>query len=158
MNRMIVRVMMGSGIAMMVACLSSRPVAEPGTPASESQALGSFSVASQTFGNVTVSPTACAGGDRQLFLGGDLSAPGSPVVLRLVVDPLEGPAVRLFSSEAPYDTSVVFRRADCTVFHFSLDDTGWRVNDIYDHRLTLQLECAKPGESVSGSASSTHCH
>jgi len=65
--------------------------------------------------------------------------------------------VRVFSTEAPFDRSVVFRRSDCAVFHFSLDSTGWRVNDVEDYRVTLQLDCSRPGERVSGSASSSHC-
>jgi len=144
--------------ALMLSCLSGRPVAASGEPSPEGRALGTFSITSQTFGNLTLTPAACASGGLQFFLGGDLSAPDTPVVLRLVVDPLDGPAVRLYSFEAPFDKTVVFRRSDCAVFHFSLDDTGWRVNDVHDYRLTLQVECARDGESLRGSASSTHCH
>lgn len=143
-------------IPLLMSCLSSRPLGN--VPSSESQGLASFSVSSQVFGVQSFTPTVCTGGDRQFFLGSDLSDPNSSLVLRLVVDPLEGPAVRLFSSQAPYDKSVVFRRSDCRVFHFSLDSTGWRVNDINDYRLTLQIECDRQGESIAGSASSSHCH
>jgi hypothetical protein len=135
-------------------CLSSTPVPEIASGAG----LGSFAVASQTVGDHTLVPTACTSGDRQFFLGGDFKTAGSDLVVRLVVDPLGAPAVRVFSTEAEFDKSVVFKRADCSVFHFSLDTTGWRVNDVYDYQLTLQLDCSKPGESLRGTASTTHCH
>jgi len=144
--------------ALMMSCLSSRPVEGTGAGRAEEQPLGSFTLESGTFGDSTLAPTVCAAGDRQSFLGADLQTPGSPVVLRLVVDPIEGPAVRLYSTEAPFDKSVVFRRSDCSVFHFSLDSTGWRINDYEDYRLTLQLDCAREGEHITGNASSTHCH
>jgi len=145
-------------LPLLVSCLAGRPVIPSDAPAPEGKALGSFSIASQTLGDQTFAPVTCTAGDHQLFLGADLEAPGSPVVLRLVVDPLGDPAVRLFSPEAPFDKSVVFQRRDCSVFHFSLESTGWRINDFNDYRLTLQLECAKAGERLGGSASSTHCH
>ncbi len=147
-----------SGVPLLLSCLSNLPVSELGTQSLDDQAIGSFSVSSQTVGNQTFVPSVCTAGDRQFFLGCDLKSRNSSLVVRLVVDPLEGPAVRLFSSEAPFDKSVVFHRSDCSVFHFSLDGTGWRVNDVNDYRFTLQLECSRPGESISGSASSTHCH
>jgi len=144
--------------ALLPGCLTSQPVAGTGTPAGTQAALGSFAVASKTLGDAVVTPTACTGGDREQFLGADLTAAGSSLVVRLVVDPLEGPAVRVFASEAQFDRTVVFRRAECGVFHFSLDSTGWRVNDLNDYRLTLELDCSRPGESLKGSASATHCH
>jgi hypothetical protein len=77
--------------------------------------------------------------------------------VRLVVDPRDGPAVRVFSIDAQFDKTAVFRRPDCQVFHFSLDTTGWRVNDVYDYRVTLQLDCSREGEAIKGEASATHC-
>ena len=145
-----------AGIPLLISCLSSRSLEN--VPSSGGQGLGSFSVSSQVFGVQSFVPSVCAAGDRQFFLGSDLSSPDSSLVLRLVVDPLEGPAVRLFSSQTPFDKSVVFHRSDCRVFHFSLDSTGWRVNDINDYRFTLELDCGWQGKSIVGSASSSHCH
>ena len=153
----IIRFLALASMALLLSCLSGRPIAESGAVA-QGQDLGSFAISSKMFGDQTFAPKACTAGDRQLFLGADLEGQGSPLVLRLVVDPLEGPAVRLFSSDAQFDKSVVFHRSDCKVFHFSLDSTGWRINDYNDYSFTLQLECAKAGESIGGSASSTHCH
>ena len=60
--------------------------------------------------------------------------------MRLVVDPLGDAAVRVFSAAAPFERSVVFRRGECGVFHFSLDSTGWSINDVDDYAVTLQLD------------------
>ncbi|HUK14050.1 MAG TPA: hypothetical protein VLW17_12175 [Thermoanaerobaculaceae bacterium] len=145
-------------VPLLASCLAGRPVTQAGDGSAADQALGSFEVASRTLGDATFSPAECSSGDPQLFLGVDFAEPGRDLILRLAVDPLEGPGVRLYSATAPFDRSVVFRRADCSVFHFSLDSTGWRVNRVEDYRVTLELDCARPGERVRGRASSTHCH
>ena len=44
-------------------------------------------------------------------------------------------------------------------FRFSLDETGWKVNDVRDYRLSLELDCAlADGTTIHGSASTTHCN
>jgi hypothetical protein len=139
---------------LLLSCLSTKPV----LPISNQQALGSFTVSSASLSQTMLIPLSCAAGDRQFFLGADFEDKDSGLILRLVVDPLEGPAVRMFTSAAPFDNSIVFHRSDCKVFHFSLDTTGWRINRIYDYRITLQLDCSRNGESIQGSASATHCH
>lgn len=146
-------VLLGSCL-LLAACFSGRPV---GGPTGGSPPLGSFAVTSQALGEHTLVPSGCTAGDRQVFLGADFSDATGPLVVRLVVDPLDGPAVRVFSTDAQFDETVVFRRSDCQVFHFSLERTGWRINDVTDYRVTLQLDCSRPGESLKGSASSTHC-
>jgi hypothetical protein len=144
---------------LLTGCLTGHPVAESASTAgSQSQVLGSFEVESPSLGKQTLTATGCTSGDRQFFLGGDFTAQNSELVLRLVVDPLEGPGVRLFSASAPFDNSVVFRRSECRVFHFSLDTTGWRVNGVYDYRLTVDFDCSRAGETIRGKASTTHCH
>jgi hypothetical protein len=146
------------GSPLILFCLAVHSVTESGTQSSNGQELGSFSISSKIFGDQTFAPLFCTAGDRQFFLGGDFKDQSSSLVLRLVVDPLNGPVVRLFSSETNFEKSVIFHRSDCRVFHFSLDSTGWRINDIEDYRFTLQLECSRVGESIIGIASTTHCH
>jgi hypothetical protein len=153
-KRTLARLAVLAGVPLLASCLTSAPVDE----GSAGRPLGSFSVSSPRFGTQTLAPSVCTAGDRQFFLGADLASPDSHLVLRLVVDPLDGPAVRLFAAQAPFDRTVVFRRADCRVFHFSLDTTGWRVNDVVDYRFTVELDCTRQGETLAGRASSTHCH
>ena len=121
--------------------------------------LGSFTVSSDRLGHLTVSPSSCTAGDRQFFLGGDFEDEKSGIVARLVVDPLEGPAVRVFATAAPFEKTAVFRSPECRVFHFSLDATGWRINRIRDYRLSLDLDCSnKEGDTLTGKVSAAHCH
>ncbi len=143
---------------LLAGCLSGGPVGGGPGQSGQPVALGSFAVTSATLGDATLAPTSCTAGDRQLFLGADFASESNGLVLRLVVDPIEGPAVRLYAAGEPFDRSVVFHRSECGIFHFSLDSTGWRVNDVNDYRLTLELDCSRPGESLKGSASTTHCH
>jgi len=142
-----------------VGCFSSRAVGPTSSSQGEGRTLGSFTVTSDRLGHLTVMPSSCTAGERQLFLGADLEDGRTGIVVRLVVDPLDGPAARVFASESPFEKTAVFRRSDCRVFHFSLDTTGWRINRIRDYRLTLDLDCSnQDGDVVIGQASATHCH
>lgn len=138
-------------------CFSLNPAPVGATNSGAPATLGEIQVSSPRLGNVTVVPTDCTSGARQYFLGGDFVDPKSGVTVRLAVDPIGSPAIRVFSQAAPFDKSVAFRRDECSVFHFSLDSTGWRVNHIDDFRITLNVDCARGDESVRGTASSTHC-
>jgi len=142
-------------------CFSSRPIASgtPGDSAGQPPGLGSVRLSSEVLGRVAISPAQCTSGAREQFLGADLSDPTSGLVIRLVVDPLDGPAVRVFSASDPFERSVVFRRPECRVFHFSLDSTAWRINDIQDYQVSLDLDCVgETGDTLEGKASASHCH
>lgn len=140
-------------------CFSARPVDLAPGSTGEPQALGSFAVASDRLGHPAIVPTTCTAGDRQFFLGADFEDAKTGMIVRLVVDPLEGPAVRVFAGATPFGEAVIFRRSECRVFHFSLDATGWRIDHIQDYRLSLELDCSNPaGDSLVGKASATHCH
>ena len=145
-------------IALFAGCLSGRPLGDVKVTPAEPLELGSFTVSSKALGNQIFTPSRCTAGDRKFFLGADFESQDSNLIIRLVVDPLDGPAVRVFLANAQFDRTVVFRRSDCGVFRFSIDSTGWRINDINDYRLTLQIDCNRLEESVKGSASTTHCH
>lgn len=139
-------------------CFTSRPIDATSSSQPTPQSLGSLVLTSESLGHLTIEPTACVAGARQSFLGGDFEDQKSGMVIRLVVDPLDGPAVRAFASATPFDKSLVFRRSECRTFHFSLETTGWRINDIQDYRLSLDVDCARESESIQGKVSTTHCH
>ena len=120
--------------------------------------IGSFTLSGPTFGNQALLPTTCVTGERQFFLGFDLHDDKAGVVTRLVVDPVNGPVVRVLSAPAPFDKTVLFHRSDCRVFHFSLDLTGWRVNRVDQLNVSLELECRLPSEeSLVGKAADPSC-
>ena len=154
--------LLGSAVVLSPGCISFSAMPLPGTAATGQASpgtLGSFTVSSPLLGDSRVAPTECAAGDRQLFLGGDFADPAAGLVVRLVVDPLEGPAARVFAAADPFRKNVVLRRSDCAVFHFSLEHTGLTINEVRDYRLSLELDCTlADSTSVRGSASTTHCH
>jgi hypothetical protein len=140
-------------------CLSASPIETGSGSTGEPQTLGSFVLASGRLGRVAIAPTTCTSGDRQFFLGGDFQDEQAGFIVRLVVDPLDGPAARVFAGAAPFEKAALFRRPECRVFHFSLDPTGWRINRVRDYRLTLELDCSnREGDSIIGKASAAHCH
>jgi hypothetical protein len=143
-------------------CVTFKGDPLPGTSAAGAAttgSLGSFTLSSPLLGNATVTPTGCTSGDRLQFLGGDFSDPASGLVVRLVVDPLDGPVARVFDAAEPFRKSVVLRRSGCAAFHFSLEETGWKIDDVRDYRLSLDLDCSLgDGTSIRGSVSTSHCH
>jgi hypothetical protein len=141
------------------ACTSSGQLAyHQGDHASDAPALGKVTLASQKAGNVTFAPTACSAGDNQQFLGGDFADDGAGMILRLVIDPLYGPAVRAFSMKEPNERSVVFRRSECRTFKLHIERTGLTVNDVDEYRIALDVDCANgDGDTLKGSVSSDSC-
>jgi hypothetical protein len=136
------------------ACISSSVK----TSQSSGGPLGSFSLAGPTFGSRTLLPHGCSTGQRELFLGFDLRDEKAGTVVRLVVDPANGPVVRVFEAAAPFDKAVLFRRSECRVFQFSVDSTGWRINRIDQLQISLELDCELPsGDRIAGKARDPGC-
>ena len=120
--------------------------------------LGAFTLDGPTFGAHALAPAQCHVGQREQFLGFDFLDSQAGIVARLVVDPATGPVVRVFRSAAPFDSTVLFHRSDCRVFHFSLDETGWRINRIDQLRVSLELDCSLPsGDRIAGKAEDPGC-
>lgn len=137
-------------------CSSVGPL-ERGEPA----VTGALTLAGPTFGERTLAPATCTTGEHELFLGADLREAGAGegvLVARLVVDPLAGPAVRIYAAAARFGPAVVVRREECAAFHFSLAETGWRINDYRVYDVSLELDCALPsGDRVAGELAAPGC-
>jgi hypothetical protein len=128
---------------------SERPAAPP---------LGSFEVASLGAPHATISPSSCVSGEHDVFLGADLLDPGTHLVVRLVIDPLNGPALRVYDADEPFDRSVIFFRDECPIFDMTLERTGYMVNDIVIRSLDLEVECEnEDGATIRGSATAGRC-
>jgi hypothetical protein len=141
------------GMALVTACASAPPGGSSDRPP-----LGSLLLSGPTFGERALLPTVCTSGERQFFLGFDFHDEKSGLVTRLVVDPVNGPIVRVFAPAAPFDNSVVFDRPECRVFHFSVDFTAWRINRIQRLDVSLDLDChLASGDSIVGKASDSGC-
>jgi hypothetical protein len=137
-------------------CLSSQTAGSRSHE--EGRTFGSFKVASASLENPFLTITSCQSGARLSFVGVDLFDDAARVAVRLVVDPLYGPGVRVFSLDAPFDKTLVFTRGECKAFHFAVDESGWRVNDVTEYHATLEIDCSRPnGESLSGQAAIRNC-
>jgi hypothetical protein len=156
-KRYLTLVLVAAAVLAFSGCFSARPIGAPA--GGEPSILGAIKVTSGPLGSLSLEPGSCTSGDRQQFLGADFEDARAGVAVRLVVDPLVGPAIRVFRTATPFDDAIVFHRADCSVFHFSLESTGWRINEVEDYRVSLELECASTeGDIIQGNVSSTHCH
>jgi len=151
-----------AGIALapaLLGCFSAAPSLQAADGSGDpSERLGTFDVASIGAPPGRIAPQTCVAGDHELFLGADLVDPATNLVVRLVVDPLDGPALRVYDSGAPFDRSVLFFRDECTTFEMHLEPTGWIVNDIVVRRLELKVECEnEAGATIRGSAAAARC-
>ncbi len=102
-------------------------------------------------------PDACLSGEHEQFFGFILGSEGSPIVLRAVADPLDGPGFRVVGVT---DTAgMVFRPDMCERLDLVVDPTGWRVNDFQDLSGRLDVSCrTADGGSIEGSVDIRHCH
>ncbi|HWM93339.1 MAG TPA: hypothetical protein VN493_21430 [Thermoanaerobaculia bacterium] len=111
----------------------------------------------QTAGGETLQwkPGACLSGEHEQFFGFILGAP--PVVVRAVVDPLQGPGLRVTGLEGT--DSLVFYPDQCEKLDLTLEPTGWRVNDFQDLSGALDVLCVRAdGSRVEGTVDVRHCH
>jgi hypothetical protein len=121
--------------------------------------IGTVRVTSATFGNVALAPAACASGEHQLFLGADFLDRARGAALRLILGPTGEATLRVFDTARPLDPGIVFHRAACSKALIAFERTGWRIDDIYDVRVSLELDCRNAsGDSLQGTLSVAHCH
>ena len=119
--------------------------------------VGEVSIRAPQSEPITWNPDACSSGEHEQFFGFILRSNGSPVVLRAVVDPLDGPGLRVVGLEGA--DGLVVRPSTCERLDLVVEPTGWRVNDIQDLSGTLDVRClTADGASVEGSVEVRHCH
>ena len=97
-----------------------------------------------------IAPTRCISGERFSFYGADLIDDSSGTTVRVVIDPLDGPRVRLMMR----GRDVVYDRKSCSTLAANLQPTGWRVNEYRDFAGDVNLECG----DVRGRVEFDHCH
>lgn len=108
---------------------------------------------------LTWRPDACQTGEIEQFFGFLFAASGSPVVLRAVLDPLDGPGLRITGLEGTPPYGLVVRPSDCRVLDLRVQPTAWWVNEMRDVSGSLDLSCTlNGGVSLEGSVEVSHCH
>ena len=139
-----------SGCGLSSALRDAKDVANPSVS-------GELAIRAPQGESVAWKPDACLSGEHEQFFGFILGSEGSPVVLRAVVDPLDGPGLRVVG--LPSTASAVFRPDMCEKLELVVEPTGWRVNDFQDLSGRLDVSCRTPeGGSVEGSVEIHHCH
>ena len=97
----------------------------------------------------------CRSGDHAYFLGADLMGASNEPVLRVVIDPLEGPRLRLLGTRG----GAVLGPEQCPELRASVRHTGWWVNDVRDVAGEVQAQCTlKDGGRVEARVAFDHCH
>ena len=107
---------------------------------------------------VTWTPAICQTGEIEQFFGFVFGASDSPVVIRAVLDPLEGPGLRITGLEGTPPYGFVVRPPDCRVLDLRVQPTSWWVNEMRDVSGTLDVSCDLGNLSLEGSVEVSHCH
>lgn len=114
---------------------------------------------------VVWTPDSCRSGEVEQFYGFDLANSEEPLEselsalrVRAVLDPLDGPGLRITGLDGHPREGVVLRKSDCRTLDLRLSHTGWRVNDFLDVSGTLDVSCVASGVSLEGSVEVSHCH
>ncbi|MEA2603074.1 MAG: hypothetical protein QOF89_4066 [Acidobacteriota bacterium] len=119
---------------------------------------GSVTLHSPTLGNVTLNPTLCESGERELFYGADFFG-NQGITLRLIVEPTGAQSLRFFDAAHPLNPGTLFRRQDCSRFELSLEHTNLLINEVRDLPVSLTFECrTASGETATGHLVAAHCH
>ena len=118
---------------------------------------GELSVRGAQGESVLWRPDRCLSGEHEQFFGFILGAEGSPIVLRAVIDPLDGPGLRVMGLDRP--EGVVFRPEACERMELDVEPTGWEVNEFQDLNGRLDVRCSITDVgSIEGSVAVRHCH
>jgi len=116
-------------------------------------------MAGPTLGKRELHTNKCRAGQRLVFRGADIYDHTTKEVLglRLVVDPIQGPIVRIFK-DAEFGPSIVLRSRDCRTLTYKLEDTGKSVNFVSEVRVAVKLDCrSRSGDIVTGNVDLPAC-
>jgi hypothetical protein len=111
-----------------------------------------------TFGTRTLRAGSCYSGENRIFYGAGVVDPASGLEARVVIDPIDGPVVRLLAT-ADERRSLVLRPARCKTFVAEVERTGSWTNGVNEVSLRLTLDCRAPsGDRVRGSLVRASCN
>ncbi len=144
------RAMLAFLVALELACASTKLAGGPSS---------SLEQATLSVGERQYRLDACSSGDLEYFLGVDLADQARTAVVRLVIDPIEGPRVRLDVREGEARERLVLEPAECRQLEARIEPTGWRVNTVRDFSGSVDAECRSgDGRAISLHVRFSHCH
>lgn len=127
-------------------------------PPRPSEALNTVAIAGPTLGAGELQPTSCASGDQWVFFGAQAVDEPDGLGVRLVIDPIEGPVVRVFRTADDGERSIVLRRRDCSRLEYDFGRTGSSFNFVEEVKFSLDLDCkSRAGDFVMGSLAQKSC-
>jgi hypothetical protein len=101
----------------------------------------------------------CASGDRESFLGVDLADRKEQAILRLVVDPMEGPRLKVVVGGPGSRKSLALPSSSCRRLQARVEPTAWRANRVRDFSGFVDADCTSDtGIDVLARVRFTHCH
>jgi hypothetical protein len=103
-------------------------------------------------------PDRCSSGDNALFVGFDFLSTHDEGRLRIVVEPIDGPALRWTYGAATTQNPVVLHRSDCARLDVDVHATDWHVNDVAILPATSTFNVTYPGLHFEGRIAVDHCH
>jgi len=102
---------------------------------------------------------ACRSGDLEYFLGVDMADRDGKALVRLVIDPMDGPRLKVVLRTDEGPESFVLTRDQCRQLEAQVEPTGWRINTVRDFSGFIDAECGRGGASpVSLHVRFSHCH
>jgi hypothetical protein len=137
-----------------VGCVGALMHAGTATATPDSDAPASLSVDGRDYALAV-----CHSGDRSYFLGVDLEDHAEQAALRVLVEPIDGPRLKvvLFDKESP--KSIKLDRNSCRRLDVEVQPTGWRVNEVVDLSGSVDADCTSDsGIEVVAHAQFKHCH
>ena len=116
---------------------------------------GEFVIQQRTEPPQHLMPDLCRSGELSAFLGFDLaSSTGAAWRIRALIDPLNGPAIRITSAQS----EMMLHKADCSVLDLNAYPSGVSINDINSYDGFVTLECSTPtGVRISGRVTVHNC-
>jgi hypothetical protein len=101
----------------------------------------------------------CDSGDREYFLGVDLVDSSRNLIVRILVDPIAGPRLKLTRRGPDGPIVELFLPTHCRGLSADVERTGWRVNGVRDVKGNLEGECrSDSGTTLKASLHFSHCH
>jgi len=120
---------------------------------------GSLSGATLSIGGQAYQLAICKSGDREYFLGVDLADREEQAIVRLVIDPMDGPRLKVVLASAGSRTTMSLGSSSCRRLEARIEPTGWRVNRVRDFSGSIEADCTSDkGLEVVARVRFTHCH
>ena len=137
------------------------PLLQPGCATTKLAATSSpaFQQAAFSLGDRNFQFDRCVSGDLEYFLGVDLLDQEGGALVRIAIDPIDGPRIRVRMRGEGEGAGLVLTRDQCRQLDGDVRYTGWTINTVRDFSGFLDAECRdEEGLQISLHVRFSHCH